>query len=78
MFCRYCGKEILDEAVLCPHCGVMVKNVTLPTQQVQNVPKKVKETSKGIFYKAKHKFCFFLDYSIGYRFYFTFIKIGNH
>lgn len=43
MFCRYCGKEILDEAVLCPHCGVMVKNVTLPTQQVQNVPKKVKE-----------------------------------
>lgn len=35
MFCRYCGKEILDEAVLCPHCGVMVKKIDLSAQPVQ-------------------------------------------
>lgn len=21
MFCKYCGKEISDEAQFCPHCG---------------------------------------------------------
>ena len=21
MFCQKCGKEIIDEAVICPHCG---------------------------------------------------------
>ncbi|MDE6075371.1 MAG: zinc ribbon domain-containing protein [Clostridia bacterium] len=27
MYCRKCGKEIDDEAVVCPHCGVLaVKN----------------------------------------------------
>ncbi|MBO7394077.1 MAG: zinc-ribbon domain-containing protein, partial [Abditibacteriota bacterium] len=20
-YCRQCGKELLDEAVICPHCG---------------------------------------------------------
>ncbi|MBO4895012.1 MAG: zinc ribbon domain-containing protein [Clostridia bacterium] len=24
MFCIKCGKEILDEAIMCPHCGNMV------------------------------------------------------
>ena len=26
MFCRVCGKEINDEAVICPHCGCTVKD----------------------------------------------------
>ncbi len=26
MFCTYCGVEINDEAVVCPHCGCMVKS----------------------------------------------------
>ena len=26
MFCRVCGKEINDEAVICPHCGCSVKD----------------------------------------------------
>ena len=43
MFCRYCGKEILDEAVLCPHCGVMVKKIDLTAQQAQNASQKAKE-----------------------------------
>ena len=25
-FCSKCGKEILDEAVVCPNCGCSVKN----------------------------------------------------
>lgn len=38
MFCRYCGKEILDQAVLCPHCGMMVKNVDFSALQEQTQP----------------------------------------
>lgn len=26
MFCQKCGKEILDEAVVCVHCGCAVNN----------------------------------------------------
>ena len=26
MYCSICGKEISDEAVICPGCGCMVKN----------------------------------------------------
>lgn len=26
-YCVHCGKEILDEAVVCPHCGCLVKTV---------------------------------------------------
>lgn len=25
MFCPKCGKEIMDEAVICPHCGCATK-----------------------------------------------------
>lgn len=28
MFCRNCGKEIDDQAVVCPHCGVQQKEFT--------------------------------------------------
>ena len=24
MYCNHCGKEIIDEAVVCPHCGCAV------------------------------------------------------
>ena len=26
MFCSKCGKEVLEEAVVCTHCGCMIKN----------------------------------------------------
>ena len=26
IYCSVCGKEILDEAIICPGCGCMVKN----------------------------------------------------
>lgn len=25
MYCRYCGKEIADQAVICVHCGAQVQ-----------------------------------------------------
>lgn len=27
MFCKNCGKEIADKAVMCPHCGVATENL---------------------------------------------------
>ena len=34
MFCKSCGKEINDQAVVCPHCGVQ-------TGVVQQIPQQV-------------------------------------
>lgn len=32
MYCKYCGKEIVDNAFVCPHCGVQVA----PVANIQN------------------------------------------
>ena len=31
-FCEKCGKEILDEAVVCPGCGCEIKNNDTPVK----------------------------------------------
>ena len=31
MFCTKCGKEIMDEAVICPNCGCAVANISVST-----------------------------------------------
>ena len=36
MFCRYCGKEVLDQAYMCPSCGRMLKE--LPIQAESSTP----------------------------------------
>lgn len=46
MFCRYCGKEILDQAVLCPHCGMMVKKVDFSALQ-QPQPQAIEQPQVG-------------------------------
>ena len=28
MYCKYCGKEVLDNAVVCPTCGVQIRELT--------------------------------------------------
>lgn len=38
MFCKNCGQEINDEAVICPHCGVATDKFS----SVQSEPKKEK------------------------------------
>lgn len=34
MFCSHCGKEINDQAVVCPHCGVQTQNAQQIPQQI--------------------------------------------
>ena len=34
-FCSKCGKEIMDEAIVCPNCGCAVVNPAVP-QQLSN------------------------------------------
>ncbi len=36
MFCKNCGKEINDNAVVCPHCGVQVSNVQTTSNASSN------------------------------------------
>lgn len=33
-FCKNCGKEIDDKAVICPNCGVQQQEITPPTPEV--------------------------------------------
>ena len=35
-FCTKCGKEIMDEAVICPNCGCAVANAVVPKQPVED------------------------------------------
>ena len=34
-FCSKCGKEIMDEAIVCPNCGCAAVNSSVP-QQIAN------------------------------------------
>ncbi len=33
MYCSVCGKEVMDEAVICPSCGCMIKKDGIKTSQ---------------------------------------------
>ena len=37
MFCRKCGKEIMDEAVICIHCGCSTKDTPAGQEDAPNV-----------------------------------------
>lgn len=39
MFCNHCGKEVMNEAVICPHCGCALKkdSVTPPVEDKVSV-----------------------------------------
>lgn len=43
-FCAKCGKEIMDEAVICPSCGCSVQE-RAETAKVTEVPKQAKTAS---------------------------------
>lgn len=39
MFCRYCGKELNDKAVVCPGCGILTCEESAPkTKEAQQIP----------------------------------------
>ena len=40
MFCKTCGKEVNDNAVICPHCGCALKNESVYAE-VKNDVKKI-------------------------------------
>ncbi len=46
MFCRNCGKEIHDEAVICVHCGTYVNCAVLPLQTAPTAPSVVNGAEK--------------------------------
>ena len=46
MYCRYCGKQLSDEAIMCPECGTPTKNIA-PTPSVQENVTAVPEVQKG-------------------------------
>ena len=50
MFCRYCGKEVLDQAYMCPSCGRMLKE--LPSPIVEPIPIEEKPQKKRDKYKV--------------------------
>lgn len=35
MFCTKCGKELFDEAVMCPQCGTPTINAQIPAQEIE-------------------------------------------
>lgn len=39
-YCAKCGKEVMDEAVICPNCGCAVQSEATPTKIA--VPKRAK------------------------------------
>lgn len=44
-FCEKCGKEIMDEAVVCPNCGCATSKAKITPQTTVEVPKKAKTAS---------------------------------
>ena len=45
MYCRNCGKEISDQAYVCPNCGVLVQSTT--NSQKQRVEESDNESKVG-------------------------------
>lgn len=43
MFCQNCGKQLYDEAVICPACGAETVNAQTVTKQSK------KKTAKGLW-----------------------------
>lgn len=41
-FCQKCGKELMDEAVICPGCGCAVGNQSFSGKKEDEVPKQAK------------------------------------
>lgn len=52
MYCRKCGNEIMDEAVICPKCGCLTGTQPLPTTQ-PNSSTNNKKTNSGLQTAAK-------------------------
>lgn len=48
MYCRKCGNEIMDEAVICPKCGCLTGTQPLPITQQNSPTSHTQKTSSGL------------------------------
>lgn len=81
MFCKNCGKQIDDKAVICVHCGVATENYQNSTQPQQPTINIVNANTnmnanlnRGYTYPQKSKWvafflCLFLGFFGAHRFY---------
>lgn len=53
MYCRKCGNEIMDDAVICPKCGCLTGTQPLPTIQQNSSTSRPKKSSSGLQTAAK-------------------------
>ena len=49
MFCKYCGKELPDDAKFCPNCGARLEDEVIPNEVtfVETSPEQPTETPKS-------------------------------
>jgi hypothetical protein len=78
MYCQKCGKEIDDNAVVCPNCGVPTENYQQPQQQpnivINNANTNTNVNGLGVGISPKSRtvaalLCFFLGVLGIHRFY---------
>lgn len=67
MFCKNCGNEINDNAVICPKCGCQVKEMAVPAMPVQVVQEGSKTSDKSWFLTGV--LCYFVGWLGAHRFY---------
>ena len=77
-FCKHCGKEIPDKAVICTHCGCQVEELVkstpdMPNIVINNANTNINQNAMG-FPNAKSKWlafflCLFLGMFGAHKFY---------
>lgn len=73
MFCSRCGKQIEDDAIVCPFCGVATPNYH--TQVVSNLQIQTENTN-AIAYSSKSKtVAYLLAFFFGYLGLHNFIQV---
>lgn len=79
-FCKFCGQKIMEEAVICTHCGRQVEELKSEQQQPQvivnntNTNTNVNRNINAGYGRAKDKWvalilCFFLGFLGAHKFY---------
>lgn len=77
MYCKNCGAQIDNQAVVCVHCGVATDNYQKPSQPQQptiNIVNTNTNMNRGYTYSQKSKWvafflCLFLGFLGAHRFY---------
>lgn len=74
-YCTHCGKEVMEEAVICPNCGCQIKEIGAPTVVINNSNANSNTNiNSGAGGRVKDKWvafllCFFIGYLGAHKFY---------